>query len=123
MAKQGNKKIQVNRTELSAYQGPLPPASQLAQYEGILPGAAERIMKTYEKQVDHRHFIEKKYVTSNCINSRMGIIIGALFSLITIGMSGWLIYIGNTTGGSIIGGLQIASLAGVFVYGTRMKQK
>lgn len=120
----GNKKnaVQFKRTQVEAYQGPLPPAVQLAQYEEILPGAAERIIQTYEKQVEHRHYIEKQYIKSACGNSKLGIIVGAVISITTILMSGFLVLKGFSTSGSIIGVSSIASLAGVFVYGTRMKQ-
>ena len=34
--------------------GPLPPPEQLAQYEQIIPGAADRILRMTENNSDHR---------------------------------------------------------------------
>jgi uncharacterized membrane protein len=116
-------KVISKQTAYAAYQGPLPPAAQFQQYDTILPGAAERILATYEKQLEHRHDIEKRYVKASCCNSTLGVIMGFILSLFTIAMSGYLIYLGNATAGSVLGVASIGSLAGVFVYGTKMKSK
>lgn len=36
------------------FSGPLPPPQILGQYDEVLPGAAERILRMAEKQQDHR---------------------------------------------------------------------
>jgi len=41
-----------------AYSGPIPHPNDLARYEEILPGAAERIMKMAELQAEHRRALE-----------------------------------------------------------------
>lgn len=122
MGTKGKSSHLVQHTQVESYHGPLPPAAQMEQYERILPGAAERIFNTYEKQVNHRHTIENHYVKSACLNSTMGVIFGFFVSIGTIAMSGYLVFKGFSTAGSIIGVSSIASLAGVFVYGTKMKQ-
>lgn len=122
MSNKGKSPQVVNHTQIASYQGPLPPAAQLEQYERILPGAAGRIFDTYENQVNHRHSMENRYVRSACFNSTLGLIFGFVVSLGTIAMSGFLVSKGYSTAGSIIGVSSIASLAGVFVYGSKMKQ-
>ena len=37
------------------WQGPLPPPQQLAEYEKVHPGLAERIIQMAERQQNHRH--------------------------------------------------------------------
>ena len=44
--------------EFTALSGPLPPPEMLAQYEEILPGAAERILSMAERQAEHRQKLE-----------------------------------------------------------------
>ncbi len=46
-------------TEFTALSGPLPPPEMLAQYEEILPGAAERILSMAERQAEHRQKMER----------------------------------------------------------------
>lgn len=41
------------------YEGPLPPAGQLQQYEDVLPGAAERIFDMAEKEQRHTHSMQR----------------------------------------------------------------
>ena len=113
---------QVSAISSSSYQGPLPPAEQLENYERILPGAADRIITTYEKQVDHRHKLETSYCNSACRDATTGLYAGFFITLIALCVSGLLIYFDKTVGGTIIGTTSLASLAGVFVYGSRSKK-
>lgn len=106
-----------------SYQGPLPPAAQFKDYESILPGSADRILTTYEKQLDHRHKMETRYTKTQCFNSTLGVIFGFLIAIGSIAMAGYLIYLGHETVGAIIGISSLVSLVGVFVYGTKMKQQ
>ena len=44
---------------LTRHEGPLPPPADLAAYEQVVPGLAERLVKAAESQTRHRHRIEK----------------------------------------------------------------
>jgi len=48
----------VGQTHLHA--GPLPPPSTLQAYDQIHPGTAERIIRRWEQQTDHRHRLERR---------------------------------------------------------------
>jgi uncharacterized membrane protein len=106
----------------AAYQGPLPPAAHLEHYERILPGAADRIVSAFEKQVEHRHRMEERYSKSACSNSSLGLWAGFLICLVTIIASTLLIFLGKTVGGTVLGSVSITSLASVFVYGSKVKK-
>ncbi|MBI3992282.1 MAG: DUF2335 domain-containing protein [Candidatus Lambdaproteobacteria bacterium] len=41
------------------YQGPLPPASEFAKYDQVLPGAAHRILVVMESEQKHRHDLQQ----------------------------------------------------------------
>src|SRR5712692_7394312 len=58
----------------SIFFGPLPPPEALGKYEGVLPGAADRIMTMAEKQAEHRQKLESKVVGYNTFNERLGMI-------------------------------------------------
>lgn len=45
-----------------SFSGPLPPPKHLAEYERILPGAAERIFRMAEDQATHRRSLEQAVV-------------------------------------------------------------
>ena len=42
------------------FAGPIPPPSMMKQYEGTLPGSADRILKMAENQSEHRQSLEKQ---------------------------------------------------------------
>lgn len=46
------------------HSGPLPPAEEVAAYEGILPGAFDRILSMVEHQAEHRRMQETKTVAA-----------------------------------------------------------
>ena len=45
---------------LVSVSGPIPPPSMMEQYEGTLPGSADRILKMAENQSEHRQSLEKQ---------------------------------------------------------------
>ncbi len=47
------------------YAGPLPPATELARYDAVLPGLAGRIVKLAKANAAHRHALERSVVESN----------------------------------------------------------
>lgn len=72
--------ISVERS-IQAFQGPIPPPDMLAQYEEVLPGAAERIITFAERQQGDR----------TRVNERMLDLLGADLRVETIGQYSALI--------------------------------
>ena len=94
------------------HHGPLPDPDTLAQYERMMPGAAERIFRIAEREQEHRHAQEKTSLegeiahqekmsdleafrikslfSSNDIGGRYGLYL-ALFAL---SLAAWSIYFG-----------------------------
>jgi hypothetical protein len=66
------------------FSGPLPHPNILEKYNQILPGAAERIMVTFEKQTIHRHKIENIIIWSDSIKSLAGIAFAFVIAMATI---------------------------------------
>lgn len=72
------------------YTGPLPHPRHLKQYNEILPGAADRILRMAEKEQEHRHSREHKIIDGQIEHGKrgqryglaamLGTIIGALVS-------------------------------------------
>jgi uncharacterized membrane protein len=99
------------------WSGPLPPASQLREYESVLPGSADRILSMTERQAEHRQDIEKTAVNGGNRRSWWGLWTGFAISVIVLGLSAAIILSGHDAAGTALGAIDIAALAGVFVYG------
>jgi uncharacterized membrane protein len=44
----------------AAYIGPLPPSSEFARYDQVVPGAGERILRVMEKEQAHRQELQRQ---------------------------------------------------------------
>ncbi len=98
------------------YSGPLPLPEDLAKYDHIVPGAAERILRMAEKEMDHRHAEDSKLSKGIIYTAKISIIFAFICVLILSGLSLYAIYLGHATvGGSIAVGA-IAAVAGAFLY-------
>lgn len=108
------------KVERNSYSGPIPPPALLKGYEDILPGSADRILKMAEKQSDHRREIEKIAVESGARDSRLGIICGTIVC-ITVCITGIVLSLLTESAalGAFLSLSSLASLVGVFIYGTR----
>jgi len=87
----------VQRTELEATKGPIPPPKMLAGYEAAVQGSGNRILAMAESQQAHRHTIEAKVVDANIEMERRGLMFGGLIALVAIIGSIVLIAIGKRT--------------------------
>jgi uncharacterized membrane protein len=116
------KKMAIQVTAQSS-SGPLPHPAILAQYNEIVPGAAERIIAMAEVQTQHRQQLEKAVIESDIRNSRLGLHYGLIIGLVAVLGGVACIVMGHEVGGSIVGGTGLTGLVGVFVYGSRQKQK
>lgn len=104
------------------FQGPLPPPDILVQYNEASPGAADRIIALAEKQSEHRMHLEKTVVEGDSRRASWGMGAGFTLSVLMIAAAGYMAYAGAPWAGVSLGGLNIATLAGVFVYGTRSRR-
>ena len=105
------------------FSGPIPSPEVIARYEAIIPGAAERILTMAEEQQKHRMDLENRVVNSKISDSRLGIILGFILTIVIIAVSLCAILMGYSVIGfsSII--IAIGGLVGVFIYGTRSNRK
>lgn len=108
----GNK---IESIEAHYYSAPLPHPEMMEHYERILPGSADRIIKKFEAQSEHRHYCEKIFVKTERIKSLGGLIAGFIIAMSTI-VGGIILTIKGKTitgAGSIFSGL--ALLVGSFI--------
>lgn len=104
------------------YQGPIPEASQLAKYENILPGAADRIIKLAENKSKHVNEMEQIYLNKSYYQQTLGKIF-ALIAVLTGMVCGTICILNDhLIGGLVIGGVPLVSIAAIFV-GTKVTEK
>jgi uncharacterized membrane protein len=105
------------------YSGPLPRPSDLQEYEKIVPGSAERILKMAETQATHRRSMESIVIRGDSRRATCGLWIGAAVAACFLGGGIFLIYEGHDWAGITIAGLDIVSLVSVFVYGSNSRRQ
>jgi uncharacterized membrane protein len=108
----------------SHFQGPLPHPAILKAYDLVLPGLAEKIVGGWEKQTEHRMSLERTVISGDDKRANWGLISATSIS-ITIVVACVVLALNNKEQslaalGVIV--LDIASLAGVFVYGSRSRR-
>lgn len=107
----------------ATFSGPLPPPQILEDYNRIVPGSANRIIAMAERQADHRRRLEAQVISSDVTNSRIGLIFGLFIGLSGLVVATIIAIYGNPEAGVGMGLVTLASLVGVFVYGSRLRVK
>lgn len=108
---------------MQSFSGPLPHPDLLAKYNLAVPNAAERIIAMAEKQSEHRQALETRVIASDIRLSFLGLIFALILSVGGIASSAYLINQGRELGGGILGGSSMATLAGIFIYGTQQRKR
>ena len=101
------------------FSGPLPHPQTLRQYDEVLPGAAERILRMAEKQQDHRIGIDQSGVR----RANWGLGAGFSLSVLGLGLTALLVMHGHDIAGSVLGSGTFLSLVGTFVYGSKVRSQ
>ncbi|MGY3931227.1 DUF2335 domain-containing protein [Aeromonas encheleia] len=114
----------IKRVVMEMHQGPLPPARAMAEYEQVLPGSAERIMRMAELEQSQRHSMQKEQLAQHkelskgfLNNDRLGKWMGFAIVLAVLGFAAWMADKGHPTIAGILVGVDLVGLAAVFVIG------
>lgn len=117
------------QTSAQMYSGPLPRPEDLAKFEAIQPGLADRIVKMAESEAVHRRSLEEKALdceVQNCksqfIEARIGQIFALIIGLFCIGVGGYCGLNGAQLTGGLIGAGGVGALVTAFILG-RYKNK
>lgn len=93
------------------WSAPLPPPPQLAHYNEILPGLAERIVSMTEREMAHRHRMDRSFVHYRF----SGQWVSAVVALGAMGAGSYLVSAGHTGYGFAAIISAVAGLVGVFL--------
>lgn len=84
--------VTVRQEQVSLHTGPLPAPEDLAHYEAVIPGLADRIVTLAEKQAEHRMFLERYAIVSEVRRANWGMAVGAVIAFTGLGGG---IYLGS----------------------------
>jgi len=105
------------------YMGPLPPPEDLARYDEIVPGMAERLLTGFERQTEHRMALEKKVIDRDIRRADWGLGAGFAFGLVVFAGALGLILTGHESVGvgTIIA--DFLTYGGAFLYGDIQRRR
>lgn len=89
----------------------LPPATEIQAYERSIPNAGERLLALVEREVEHRHELERRIVGADNFRANLGLIAGILMAVGVSSASITAIFQGKQVGG-IVGIGATAALIG-----------
>jgi uncharacterized membrane protein len=102
-------------TQAAFRSGPLPEAAEMARYEQVLPGAADRIITMAEGEQTYRHRAVRREQATESFHA----LIGQLSALAVALAFGWwsygLINGGREVAGSVLGVADLGVLVGLFL--------
>jgi uncharacterized membrane protein len=108
--------------QMMVQSGPLPPPETLEKYKAVDPSLPERIMAMAERQSSHRQAMEKKLVEGQVRSQTLGQVFGLTMGVGVLGLAAWFAHLHMPELATVIAGLDLASLVGVFVYGKRKNE-
>lgn len=100
-----------------AITGPLPSSVELDNYERILPGLADRIVKQFEAEGKHRREMDQRYLSLQ----GTGLALGTVLFLLWILASFVMIMTGHNVEGTVSGIIAITALITNTVVGYRRR--
>ena len=106
--------IEETISEISHHSGPLPRPSDMAQYEAIKSGFAERIMRLAEKEQDHRHAVTDGLVKRDYSLKTVGQYFAMASVLVFLGFAGYLGYLGDTRSAAFVASVAVG-VVGIFI--------
>lgn len=109
--------------QISRFTGPLPPPEELAKYEQILAGAADRIIRMAEQQSKHRQSLEAVVIGGNATTQKWGLACAFAIAMSAIWGGIWISLKGMSGAGLTAIIVALVSLVGVFVYGKSGQKK
>ena len=115
--------VSQSHIQVQSFTGPLPHPDILKKFDEIVPGAAERIIKMAEEQSEHRRGLEKSVISSDISRSKWGQILGFFIAIGGLTASTLIAIYANAYIGGIIGFSALASLVGVFMYGSKTRSE
>jgi len=107
--------VQQTTVTQQGWKGPLPPPASLAEFDEVVPGSAERIIRQFELESDHRRALERGDAREHRRDKIAGQVLAGLFALGALSVSAYAISQGNTVAATVIGGATVATVVIAFL--------
>lgn len=122
-SKEQQQHIETYAVRQSHYSGPLPMPEDLAKYDQVVPGAAERIIRMAEDEMKHRHDSDNRMAKSIIRTTVISIIFAFLSVVILSFLVFFALYSGYAQVAGVIAVGSIAAVAGVFIFFKKSNNK
>jgi uncharacterized membrane protein len=106
-----------------ARSAPLPTPQDLAAYERVAPGAAERILAMAEAQTRHRRELERSVVFNNIASERRAQWLAFCIALVVSGSGTYLIAVRQSAEGLVALVGTLAGLLALFLRGAHTRAR
>ena len=98
-----------------SHSGPLPAPEDLADYERICPGAADRIITMAESNMNHRQSMEKTLVKSEYGLRTRGQWLALAALVVMLAVIAFTFWLGQPIAGSVLGSATLIAVTGMFL--------
>ena len=109
--------IEETFSKISHHSGPLPAPTDLAAYEAIQSGFAERIMQMAEKEQSNRISTLSQVVDRDYRERGRGQHYALASVVVLAGLAAFVAYLGNTNAAAWVATAAIVGIVGIFVTG------
>ena len=122
---QDNRQSSINAiiSEQRTFSGPLPHPEDLAKYDQIVPGAADRIIKMAENEMRHRHRNEDKLTNGMIWTTVLSMIFAFFIAAALAGLSFFLAYRGYYAASASVAVGSIAAVVSAFLLKSKSKDR
>ena len=100
-----------------SYSGPLPPSVELAEYERVLPGSADRIVSMAEGYASHNQRLEAEALRREYDDMHWGRIVAGMVVLVILGACIYALHLGHVGFATTLGSWTVVALVAVFIAG------
>jgi len=114
--------VSMSRQEV-VFSGPLPHPGILKEYDEIVPGTTDRILRQAEQQTNHRIGLEAKVIDADIRRADRGLWAGLAVAIVSIVGGCALVFADHDWAGATIATATVVSLVTVFVYGSQARKQ
>ena len=113
----------IDTPDFASWDGSLPSPTVLQQYDDVLPGSAERVMRMWDARMKDRIQAEKAVVEAGSKRAYLGLACGFIISLMMIAIGAYAIIWVNAWLGVAVIATQNMAFASLFIYVTNSRRR
>lgn len=107
----------------SAFTSPYPPPEILRAYGEVIPGLDKTLVAKVDAQTTHRQELERHVIMGNARRADRGQVIAGTIGILGLIFALAIALLADPWAGVAFGGIDLAGLAGVFVYGSQQQRQ